>query len=88
MKRFIDIRNQGTGYRFAFWDTCSKCFYEFHGEQVWESFQDFQDAWEEESPQGELLSLERFRNICPEWVFDGEKDDLDSPRGGVEKLES
>jgi hypothetical protein len=37
MIRFIDLRNQGTYYRFAFWDTVVNRFIEIDNEQAWDS---------------------------------------------------
>ena len=61
MKRFIDLRNQGTGYRFAFWDTVTDRFEQFGGEQAWDTFDEFADAHEG-------FDLERYERLCPDWA--------------------
>jgi len=45
MIRFVDLRGQGTGYRFAFWDTTRDSFCTFAGEQAWEARKDFAEAF-------------------------------------------
>lgn len=46
MIRFVDIRNQGVGSRFAFWDTITDRFVEIEGEQAWDNWDDFFDVAE------------------------------------------
>ena len=76
MIRFIDIRGQGTGYRFAFFDTSVDKFVMRDDRHVW-------DTWDEilETVKGvinekgfsvdgaDLLFVKRLENLCPEWVF-------------------
>lgn len=70
MKRFVDIRNQGTGCRFAFWDTISDTFDMFSGTQAWDSWNDFAEDYIGKE-------LERYRGLCPDWVHDGKEDDIE-----------
>lgn len=70
MIRFIDLRGQGTGERFAFWDTVVDNFFSFNGESAWTNWRELQ----RDAP--ERLHL-RLRNICPAWVDDDGEDDLD-----------
>ena len=62
MKRFVDIRGQGTGSRFAFWDTIHDQF-ETHGtEMAWDAVDEFRQAY-----QGD--ELDRYVSLCPPWAF-------------------
>lgn len=74
MIRFIDIRSQGTGYRFAFWDTVTNRFVDLDDEQAWDSFADF-----EESAKGNTIErdLQRYKNLCPEWAFNSSDNDIE-----------
>lgn len=65
MIRFVDLRGQGVGYRFAFWDTCSDRFREFDGEQAWDSVEDFTVAFNESSSRDQI---QRFINLMPVWA--------------------
>ena len=75
MIRFIDIRNQGTGYRFAFWDTVTNSFLMFDGDQGFENRDDFEDAWLNSNKKA--LNLNRLKSLCPKWAHDNESDDID-----------
>ena len=82
MKRFIDIRNQGTGSRFAFWDTITDSFENNCGSQAWDNWVDFEEDFRLQMDA--LLSnydidkeLERYRGLCPDWVNDGKEDDVE-----------
>ena len=73
MIRFVDIRNQGTGYRFAFWDTSSDRFVTLAGFQGWASWSDFaEDHVDDRGAAG----LDQFKALCPDWVDDGQDDDV------------
>lgn len=73
MIRFIDIGSQiglddEWPRTFAFYNTVPDMFIDLGGSgcQTWESWKDFEEDW--------LLSdrsqpLERFRGLCPDWVF-------------------
>lgn len=71
MKRFVDIRNQGTCHRFAFWDTVRDRFEEHDGCMAWDSFEEFELCYEGSE-------LERYRALCPDWVHDGGEDDIEA----------
>jgi hypothetical protein len=75
MKRFVDIRGQGIGYRFSFWDTSVDRFMDIDGTQAWDGWDDFS---EDVRRDGKGIELQRYRGLCPEWVFDGGNDDIDS----------
>lgn len=61
MKRFIDLRGQGMGYRFAFWDTVHDRF-ETHGtNQAWDTLADFREDCE-----GDFI---RYQSLCPSWTL-------------------
>jgi hypothetical protein len=62
MKRFIDLRGQGTGSRFAWYDTVTDSF-EKHG-----TFQDW-DTWDEFEEDYEGDEIDRYKGLTPEWAF-------------------
>jgi hypothetical protein len=64
MIRFIDLRGQGTGNRFAFFDTVRDRFIEVGGDQVWASAPEFIEAAHLAFGQG----AERFIGLMPQWV--------------------
>lgn len=73
MIRFIDIRNQGTVYRFCFWDTMVDRFATSNNDHAWNNWDDFL-----ENSQGVPKELiERLKSLCPEWVFNKEEDNLE-----------
>jgi len=73
MIRFIDIRAQGTGYRFAFWDTVKDKFFEFSGCQAWENFDDFfDDSFKIIGVEG----IARYKNLCPDWAWENKEDNI------------
>ena len=80
MIRFIDIRGQGTGYRFAFWDTIRNRFCEFNGEQAWESLEDFTESFNWSG--GKFFDvvcasgIKRFINLMPDWTTKIDDEDL------------
>ncbi len=55
MIRFVDIRGQGTGYRFSFWDTVTDQYICINGEQAWDDWEDFEHF------VGGLLDLGRYK---------------------------
>lgn len=65
MKRFIDLREQGTGYRFAWFDTGTDRFEDHDGQMVWDTFAEFAEVC-----AGDLA---RYRRLTPAWAF--EEDD-------------
>ena len=92
MIRFVDIRNQGTGYRFTFWNTVINQFVKIGTVFAWENWNDFL------SYVGSLDSeeMDRYKSLCPEWVFNNDEDDLeawcageiDSPYETIKELET
>ena len=62
MIRFVDIRGQYIGYNFAFWNTIYDRFEKFSEDYAWDDWTEF-----EESYKGD--DLERFKGLCPGWVF-------------------
>lgn len=72
MIRFIDIREQGTGDRFAFWDTVTDSWVCVDGDYAWSLWEDFAKAAEG------ILDLSRYRSLCPDWV--DVEDSLDEER--------
>ncbi len=93
MIRFIDIRDQGTGYRFCFWDTVHDCHVKVYSEECWNSWKDFEQCLLIVYPK---ITLNRFRGLCPDWVFNDEEDaledwiagDIVSPYEKIEELET
>jgi len=63
MKRFIDLRGQGTGCRFAWWDTIRDEFESFSGDQAWNTWNEFMEVCLSEKQ-------ERYKRLCPAWVFE------------------
>ena len=76
MIRFIDIRNQGTGERFAFWNTVVNQFLTQSNTEAWGSWKDFvSDCIIED--EKDKRNLKRLKGICPEWVFNNDEDALE-----------
>jgi hypothetical protein len=73
MIRFIDLRGQGTGYRFAFWDTVTDQFFQFSGSQAWDTADDFcRDFTGRSSAYADTPtddSVERFLDLIAGWAF-------------------
>jgi hypothetical protein len=72
MIRFVDIRGQGTSYRFAFWDTTRDKFCEFSGDQAWESATDFAESFDMAGGKfADMVresGIERFTILMPDWT--------------------
>ncbi len=62
MKRFIDLRGQEAGYRFAWYDTVRDEFEQHSGEMAWDTFGEFAEAY-----QGDDLT--RYRGLTPAWAL-------------------
>lgn len=75
MIRFIDVRNQETGYRFAFFDTVRDKFCEFGGDQVWDSMEDFKWSFSVSVTEGLISSseIDRFVGLMPDWALGGDE---------------
>jgi hypothetical protein len=63
MKRFVDLRGQKTGYKFCWFDTVRDEFEFFSGSQCFDSWIEFEEGYEGSE-------LERYKGLCPEWVFE------------------
>ena len=61
---FIDIRNQGTNFRFSFWNSSTNRFVSIAGEYAWNSWVEF----EELARSRGLVNLSIYRDVCPDWV--------------------
>lgn len=87
MKRFIDLGSQITDNdqelrQFAFFDTIGDYFETFDQEQVWSSWDEFLQCYNDhyfrkhrsQYPQDAkdylIRQLERRKSLCPEWVFE------------------
>lgn len=73
MIRFVDLGTQLSGNdeaerQFAFYDTVTDSFIRICGSSAWESWDEFDSAWK--AAVGESKDeLERYRGLCPGWVF-------------------
>jgi hypothetical protein len=72
MKRFIDLRGQHTGYRFAWWDTVRDCFDNYDGDEAWDTWADFAESVTMENIGH---TLDRYRRLTPAWAFEPDPDD-------------
>lgn len=66
MKRFIDLREQSTNYRFAWFDTVTDTF-EDHNGQTWDTWSEFEEDYDGDD-------LERYKNLCPDWAYEPDLD--------------
>lgn len=73
MIRFVDLRRQVDGRRFAFWDTVTDTFECYNTEQAWADWRDFEEDWRAENSP--FPDLERYRILCPPWVFEPPADE-------------
>jgi len=73
MKRFIDLRGQGTGNRFAWFDTIRDVFEEWSGFCAWDTWNEFVYDYS----AGGGLDVDRYRGLCPKWVFEPGEDDIE-----------
>jgi len=66
MKRFINLKGQHVGFKFAWWDTIRdefECFKGWYAFNTWEEFKDVYNGDE----------IERYKSLCPKWVFKSKK---------------
>jgi hypothetical protein len=75
MLRFIDLGKQLGGIdddsprHFAFYNTVTDMFIDLQSQfQVWDSWEHFERQFREFQYGDEAL-LQRFKNLCPDWVF-------------------
>ncbi len=76
MIRFVDIRDQHCGGRFAWFNTVTDEFEKHGSSMVWEDWRDFASdycGW---------CNIERYRALCPPWAFTPAVDD-DEPAPAV-----
>jgi hypothetical protein len=72
MIRFIDVGSQ-VGLdetwprQFSFWDTVTDRYIELDGEQMWSTWAEFEETYLGAASRPH--NLERFKSLCPEWVF-------------------
>ena len=72
MIKFVDIRSADIpGYRFSFWDTVKDEYVVVGGDEAWEDWAEFDEGyWHSRGDTGGVsMILERYRDLCPEWVF-------------------
>jgi hypothetical protein len=82
MIRFVDLRGQDLGERFAFWNTTSDAFLCVDGESAWTTWDEFAELHAGPIDYGRAAHpgtaraypLERYRSLCPAWVFEPAKD--------------
>jgi hypothetical protein len=73
MKRFIDLRGQDTGYRFAWWDTIVNEFESWATDRAWNTWADFAESAAIACGGADRVDaddLDRYRRLCPAWVFE------------------
>lgn len=77
MVRFIDIRGQGTGKRFAFWDTGHDVFLSFGDDSAWETRGDFTDSFNSSGGSDGVSEsrIDRFTGLMPAWTETPMRDD-------------
>lgn len=63
MKRFVDIRPAECAARFAWFDTIVDKFETHSGVMTWNAWAEFEQDYEGDQ-------LERYRRLCPPWVFE------------------
>ena len=67
----VDLRGQGTGWNFAFFNTKTNRFIEIYGKSAWNTFDDLADdlrlgAYDFCADPGD--SIRRYFKLCPDWV--------------------
>jgi len=79
MKRFIDLRDAETGWRFAWWCTVKDRFELHSGEMAWDTWEEFAEAFDPDEVEDRARNpdIERYRALCPEWVFQPVPEDVD-----------
>jgi len=65
--RFVDLRFQGTGYRFSFWTTTVDRFFLLNGSSAWDTWADFESAATAAGMPAD--QIKRCKETCPDWVF-------------------
>lgn len=78
---FIDLRSQGTGHRFAFFNTVSDVFCDFYGDQAWSDKDEFVRSFNlyvTNCIAGKNYSIDRFLRLMPPWAEKSSKDEGDA----------
>ena len=74
MKRFVDLRETEAPWRFAFWDTVYDVFETHNGDMAWDTWAQFETCLATDAglpaPCWLADELERYRVLCPDWVFE------------------
>ena len=74
MKRFIDLRGQDTGFRFAWYDTRTYEFERFNGNQAWDDMTEFKFDYAVDR-KSDKAQLDRYRGLALPWAFESSPDD-------------
>jgi hypothetical protein len=75
MKRFIDLRGQYTGHRFAWWCTVRDEFEMYGGDMAWLTWRDFIDSVEMSGLYHVDEVARRYRPLAPDWAHEPDPDD-------------
>lgn len=67
MIRFVDLRGQSTGYRFAWYSTGTNHFLTFADEQVWDTWAECLDDMRAMNTHPD--QIRRLQNLVPEWAL-------------------
>jgi hypothetical protein len=67
--RFVDLRHQGTGNRFAFFDTGADVFFELDGNHAFQDWEGFLRRYHAAPFGNDKKLLGRLEGLCPEWVY-------------------
>lgn len=75
MIRFVDIRGQGTGYRFSYFNTQTNIYISFAGNVVFDTFAEVEECYRPCFDFQESV-LARLHSLTPEWAFIKDANDL------------
>ena len=76
MIRFVDLRGQGIGRIFTFWDTSIDKIIEYNDNSHWNNWEEFKNDFIKHFGAEAQLTIEgtkrlqRFKSLCPSWVFE------------------
>lgn len=76
MIRFVDLRGQGIGRSFTFWDTSVDGIVEVNNNTHWMNWKEFEEdfinylGFDGTLRQHDQQRLQRFKNLCASWVFE------------------
>ena len=68
MIRFVDLRGQGTGFRFAFWNTVNDRFLTVSDEQAWDTREELLSALDYEDENRRERLTQRLLPLLPSWA--------------------